>query len=289
MLAHSLAMAAAFLVAVSLTPFLAMGARSVGWLDHPDTGRKTHVAPVPLTGGCALLLAFITGLAISGTLPDWPLLLAVLTVFTTGLIDDWRGLLPWQKLTGQTIACLLASFSAATPATGLLGTLATLYWLLLCTNAMNLLDGLDGCAATAGLIAALAMLAMANSPAWLLTALAAALAGFLLHNLPPARVFLGDSGSMTLGFLLGYAALLTSGGSPVALLAPAIALSLPLVDTAWAVLRRLHAGQPIFQADRGHVHHLVLARAGSPRFAWLVLAGINLAAAALALAIHRAG
>jgi UDP-GlcNAc:undecaprenyl-phosphate GlcNAc-1-phosphate transferase len=158
----------------------------------------------------------------------------------------------------------------------------TVFWLVLCTNALNLIDGVDGLASGVGVFAALTAMAagmmqgnyglvMATAP------LAGALLGFLRYNFNPASIFLGDSGSYVVGFLLGCYGLLWSqkAATLLGMTAPLIALAIPLMDVGLSVVRRYLRGQPLFGADRGHIHHRLLARGWTVRRVVLVLYGLS--------------
>jgi UDP-GlcNAc:undecaprenyl-phosphate GlcNAc-1-phosphate transferase len=166
----------------------------------------------------------------------------------------------------------------------------TLLWLVGCANAFNLIDGMDGLAAGAGLFATVTILLGAlltnNVPLALATVpLAGALLGFLRYNFNPASIFLGDSGSLTLGFLLGCYGVIWGQKSATALgmTAPLMALAIPLLDTAIAIVRRFLRQRPIFAADSGHIHHRLLARGLAPRKVALLLYGACGVAASLSL------
>jgi UDP-GlcNAc:undecaprenyl-phosphate GlcNAc-1-phosphate transferase len=217
-------------------------------------------------------------------------------VFCTGLADDLWGLKPWQKLAGQIAAAVMA-FCAGVQIPGLghyhavwLGLPLTVLWLVACANAFNLIDGVDGLAAGVGLFATTTTLVAAliqnNFALALVTIpLAGALLGFLRYNFNPASIFLGDSGSLLIGFLLGCYGILWSQKSATMLgmTAPLMALSIPLLDTALAIIRRFLRRQPIFGADRGHIHHKLLARGLTPRRVALLFYGISGLAAAFSL------
>ena len=218
-------------------------------------------------------------------------------IFATGLIDDLVGLKPWQKLLGQAGAAGLAYWAGVRVAVfagvgeGAGGRLPlTLFWLIACTNAFNLVDGLDGLAAGMGLVATLTLLAAAllhgNSPlASAAVPLVGALVGFLCYNFNPATVFLGDSGALLIGFLLGcFGAVWTEKSDTlISMTVPLLALSIPLLDVSLAILRRFLRNQPIFAADRGHIHHRLIDRGLTPRRAVLVLYLVCAMAAAFAL------
>jgi len=280
---------ASFLVALILTPALGTLSHKTGWLDWPDEQRKRHPSPVPLSGGAAVALALLAGyLFDSGArlVSRDPLLAGSIgLVFMIGLADDFAGLAVWIRVTVQAAAAALAVASGVRLGEGFPGAIATIFWLVVCTNALNLLDGIDGLAPVAAIFAAGAMLLMRNSPAGLLVPLIGALAAFVWFNLPPARIYLGDSGSLMIGFLLGCGAVISTGRWPQSLLAPALALCLPLFDTAWAVMRRIRDRKPLFAGDRGHIHHRVLARTGSPRAALALLSAVSFGGCALGVAL----
>jgi len=292
----------ALLFSLILTPICRDVFRSYRVVDEPGEARKLHRQPIPRVGGIAIALAYVLAYAVSseaagifsrGDALVWKLLPAGLAIFAVGLIDDLWGLKPWQKLTGQGLCAVLA-FAAGIRVLGVAGyplslwwsLPLTVFWLLLCINAFNLVDGMDGLAAGVGLFATLAIflsaliegsqgLAMATFP------LAMALLGFLCFNFNPATIFLGDSGSMLIGFLLGsYGAIWSQKSATLlAATAPLMVLSIPLLDVTLCVARRFLHKRPIFAADRGHIHHRLLDRGLTPRQVVLLLyAGCALAA-----------
>lgn len=296
----------AFGFSVVLTPIFRDIFRSFNVVDEPDQNRKVHVYPIPRVGGIAIAIAYALAFyfarpqdghldrelsLISNLFP------AALLVFATGLIDDFMGLKPWQKLAGQLVAAGLA-FWAGVRITGIGGEpLAEIWsipltvgWLLVCSNAVNLVDGLDGLAAGVGLFATLtiftAALLQGNQPlAFATLPLAGCLLGFLCFNFNPATVFLGDCGSLLIGFLLGCFGIMWSQKSVTLLgiTAPLMALSVPLLDVGLCIVRRWLRNQPIFSADRGHIHHRLLDRGLTPRQAVLLLYALCGLAASLSL------
>lgn len=267
-------------------------------VDRPDNDRKLHVKPIPRIGGIPIALSYVGALALMLVFAPpqakiavqhrgllYGLLPAAALVFFTGLIDDLFGLKPWQKLVGQVVAAAWAIAAGAQihlldghPYTAWLTVPLTLFWLVGCTNAFNLIDGMDGLASGVGLFATLTILlaallqgnwglAMATVP------LAGCLLGFLRYNFNPASIFLGDSGSLSIGFVLGCFGVIWSQKSATLLgmLAPAMALSLPLLDVGLSIGRRFLRNQPIFQPDRGHIHHRLLTLGFEPRGAAIVL------------------
>jgi UDP-GlcNAc:undecaprenyl-phosphate/decaprenyl-phosphate GlcNAc-1-phosphate transferase len=300
---------AAFLLTLLLTPAVRELSLAIGWVDRPDQRRKLHGGGIPRTGGVALLLSYVvsytallllpSGSVIAGNLATVVRLLPGLAiVFGVGLIDDRFDLRPWQKLGGE-VAGALWMWSAGVRIT--IGVHAewwsvvvTIGWLILCANAFNLIDGVDGLAAGLGLTATLTalaaallhgdtMLALATAP------LAGCLLGFLRYNFNPASIFLGDSGSLSVGFLLGTYAVIWSEKSATLLgiAAPAMALALPLIEVGLSIARRFLRNEPIFAGDRGHIHHRLLDRGFTPRRVALVLYGAGGVAAILSLVRNR--
>jgi UDP-GlcNAc:undecaprenyl-phosphate GlcNAc-1-phosphate transferase len=255
--------------------------RCAGWLDRPDGMRKTHLVAVPPCGGSAVFLGLIAGQLFFPAvfMSFW---CAAAIILATGIADDRLDLRPWQKLIPQAIAAGIVVAGSSQQLSPFAAAGAVL-WLVLCANAFNLLDGLDGLAAAAGLIAAVAMAFLRPAAASLLLPLAGSLAAFLIFNLPPASVFLGDSGSLLVGFVLGWAVL--CGGPGHGLLGPALILAVPLGDTTITLAGRLLRGKPIFRPDREHLHHRLLRYVASPPRAlfWLSAASLALALAGIAI------
>jgi UDP-GlcNAc:undecaprenyl-phosphate/decaprenyl-phosphate GlcNAc-1-phosphate transferase len=294
----------AFVVVVLLTPAVGGMARHLGVVDTPG-GRRLNVRPVPRLGGLALFLGiFVPSLAF---LPldreTRGLLLGAAVAVTVGAIDDFRGLRWWEKLGGQLIAAgIPAGFGIwvdrfTFPFVGIhtvpawVGVPLTIVWIVAIMNMVNFLDGMDGLAAgvaaIAGLTFAVIALSLAKPDAAIMSAIVfGACVGFLRHNFYPARIFMGDSGALLLGFVL--AALTVQGllktAATVALFFPLLVLAVPIVDTTFVVARRLRHGQKVFEGDQAHLHHRFLrrgfsqARAAVTIWAWCT----SLAAAALA-------
>jgi len=311
--------ALAVVLALVLTPLVRDHVGKLGFLDHPDGIRKKHAAPIPRVGGIAIVLSYIITFAIALALPFTytdhlhrslpeilPLTLVGSVVFMTGVLDDLVGLAAWQKLMGILGASVLAYFAGihvdihlmrGLPQWPWLGFAITVIWLVGCTNAFNLIDGMDGLAAGVGLVASVTMLVAAltqsNLPLALATMpLAGCLLGFLRYNFNGASVFLGDSGSLLIGFMLGCYGALWSEKSVtlVALTVPLLAVSIPLIDVVLSILRRYLRNRPIFQADRGHIHHRLLDMGLSPKKAVLTIYSVCAVVAVLSLlasALHN--
>jgi len=281
----------AFFSTLTLTPLVRDAARSFGLVDVADSPRKQHRNAIPPVGGVAVLLGYLAafGASLIGfknadfVLPRQSetlgILTAVLIVFVTGLLDDLIELKAWQKLTGQIVGAVVAYLSGvqihvfhAYSLEFWLSFPVTLLWLIACTNAFNLIDGLDGLAAGVGLFATITVVIAAltssdHSLAIATVPLAGCLLGFLRYNFNPASVFLGDCGSLSIGFFLGCCGVLWGQKSATVLgmAAPLMAMAIPLLDVALSVCRRFLRRQPIFGADRRHIHHLLLARGLTPR------------------------
>jgi UDP-GlcNAc:undecaprenyl-phosphate GlcNAc-1-phosphate transferase len=301
----------ALLLSLLLTPLIRDLCKRYRLVDQPDSGRNLHLQPVPRLGGISVVFAYAIALVFIIVAPyssldinlpkalvqGFSLAPAVLTIFLTGVLDDIYGLKPWQKLLGQLLASLLAYWAGfgiygmgGYQFTEWLGVPVTVLWLVALTNALNLIDGMDGLAAGAGLFATLTMLVAAllhnNIELALVTApLVGALVGFLRYNFNPASIFLGDSGSLTIGFLLGCFGALWSHKSATVLgmTAPFMAVAIPLLEVGTSIVRRFLGGQPIFSSDRGHIHHRLLDRGLTPKRAVLLLYAAFGAAAALSL------
>lgn len=257
----------AFLVALFLTPLVGQLARHWGWLDRPG-GVKAHREAMPFGGGIAILLALVAALAWQyGAHPPAPvrnILLASVIVFLGGIWDDVRPLGIVPKFAIQLLAAVAVMLFGVHLAIRIfplwLNLALTVVWIVGMTNAFNLIDIMDGLAGGVGGIAALAfgligLLFRDASYAVLSLALAGSLSGFLAYNFRPASIFMGDTGSQVIGFLLATTAVLGSYTTfnQVALLAPLLILGVPLYDTFLVSLIRMHRGESPFKGSRDHV------------------------------------
>jgi UDP-GlcNAc:undecaprenyl-phosphate GlcNAc-1-phosphate transferase len=263
-------------------------------LDFPDKQRKLHARATPRTGGVAVCAALALGVVESGWLHSAGIIADTRTVRFTGfmllsaallcilgLCDDKYGMRARSKFFWQAVAVLpFVCWGRATSSADLFGwhvdlawvaVPVMLFWLVSCTNFVNLVDGLDGLASLVGLIVSLTVAVLAwwnQAPAvcLLATILSGALLGFLIFNWPPARIFLGDSGSLPLGFLVGALALEAAAkkAAGLTLVVPVVLLSIPMFDTSMAILRRKLNGRRIGQGDRAHIHHCLRDRGLSP-------------------------
>jgi len=302
MLSAAITFALAAITSAVLTPLVRDSAVRRGALDHAWSSRKVHARPVPRLGGVAIVAAFWLPLValyfvnsvVGGMFWARPeavagLFAGGLAIAALGVYDDLKGADARKKFAVQfAVGALMYALgfridSVTNPfgdpvALGLLGLPVTMLWFAGMVNAMNLIDGLDGLAggvAFIGLGSTFALAALGGDPLMMLfsAALAGAVLGFLFYNFNPASIFMGDTGSMFLGFVLAAAAIQThqKSSTAVVLIAPVVALGLPIGDTLLAMLRRALRGRPMFQADREHIHHLLLAKGWSTRQACLAL------------------
>jgi UDP-GlcNAc:undecaprenyl-phosphate GlcNAc-1-phosphate transferase len=298
-----------FLVALGvvlvLTPAVGRVARVLGVVDEPLDRRRVHLAAVPRLGGLALFLGlFIPALAfleLDGAYRG--ILLGAAVATTVGMVDDFRGLPWWGKLGGQIAAAAVAIHFGVDidrftfPVLGIhelpgwLAATLALVWIVAIMNMVNFLDGLDGLAAgicgISGVTFAVISLSLAKPEAAVLSAIVAGIClGFLRHNFYPARIFMGDSGALLLGFVLATVSIqgLLKTAATVALFFPLFALAVPILDTSFVVARRLKHGEKLYEPDQAHLHHRFLRRGFSQRqavlylYAWCIILG----AAALA-------
>jgi len=286
-----------------LTPVVSRVCRRFGWLDEPRDQRRVHEIAVPRLGGTAIFAAILLALTsllftnnqiTQSIMANSAQLLTVLgpaaIIFMIGIYDDFHGTNAKTKFMGQLLAGLLFCAMGggiqvlSVPLVGsielhpIVGGALTLLWTIGISNAFNLIDGMDGLATGAALFAALVLLVVSltlGNP--LITVMAVVLCGsligFLPYNFNPASIFLGDSGSLVIGFIL--AALSVQGSqkasTAVAVGIPLIAFGVPVIDTAFSIVRRFIGGKPLFEGDREHIHHMLLARGWSQRHVILVL------------------
>lgn len=289
-----------------LTPVISRLSRQLGWLDVPRDFRRVHETPTPRLGGAAIFAAMVLALtSVFFINSSFASLLAtnstqLLTVvvpasiiFFIGIYDDFVGANAPTKFAIQALAglvfCALGGriHALSIPLFGsvelhpLVGYGLTLLWTVGISNAFNLIDGMDGLASGASLFAAIVMLVVSiilGQP--LITVfsivLCGSLIGFLPYNFHPASIFLGDSGALFIGFLLAALSVLGTqkASTAVAVTIPLIAFGVPVFDTGLSIVRRFISGKPLFQGDREHIHHMLLARGWSQRRVSLVLYGV---------------
>ncbi len=301
MLTHLLFFLSALTLTLVLTPLARAAARRVGVLDSPDGVRKLHATPVPKLGGVAVFVAYFgtlwVGLRfapadVAGPASELAAKLfgPALLVLALGIVDDLRGARPIVKLAVQLVAAAwvctypdlriltLTNPLGESSVLGMLSIPATVFWIILVTNAFNIVDGMDGLASGVAFVATVILYVTSLQRDLLMLALVAAplgggLLGFLRYNFNPASIFLGDSGSLWLGFVLSVLAIAGSqkSSTAIALAAPLLTFALPVVETVTSTLRRFLSGRPIFEADSGHIHHQLQRQGLSARQAALLL------------------
>ena len=284
----------AMFVSYVLTPYIKKLAFKIGAVDKPDM-RKVHKRIMPRLGGLAIYIAFVIACLASMelTMDLVGILIGGTMITVLGVLDDVYQLPAKVKLLGQiAAACVLVLFDIRiewvnNPLGGffyldMLSIPFTILWVISFTNVVNLIDGLDGLAAGVSAIASLTVILVAIQMGYfhvalLTAALAGAIIGFIRYNFNPATIFMGDTGSMFLGYMLAaisiYGAVKTA--TTIALIVPAIALGLPILDTAFAIMRRYVNGKPIFQPDKGHLHLRLLDTGMSHKEVVLFMYGIT--------------
>ena len=290
------------ILAFLLVPFFSSLAGRVGLVDLPDNNRKLHKSAIPMVGGITVFVAalfvipsliFLFQDSIRFRPTDQSeltgLLVGAMILLIVGLADDLWNLRGRQKLLGQIIAitALIVSgyqFDSVTFAGfkiefGIFSVLVIYAWMIAAINSINLLDGADGFASTIGIIMSMALAVMALYQGKVVDAvialsLAGALLGFLNYNFPPAKAYLGDSGSMLIGYMLGAMAIRCTfkQATAYAFFAPVALLAIPFIDTGAAIIRRRLMGRSIYTVDRGHLHHRLMKQGYSPRVSLLWVA-----------------
>lgn len=305
----------AFIVTFMITPYTIKFAKKIGAVDVPKDQRRMHKVAMPKFGGPAIILGFIFSvvyLLISMTIEHkvnlfgaeeygmklLGLLLGIIVIGVVCAIDDIRDINPLTKLLGQTVAAIIVvAFGIRINGIGLpfvttpemheyLSMFITVCWIIGVTNAINLIDGLDGLSSGISIISSVSLLIIfvlngsSEVSIVLITALAGALLGFLPFNFAPAKTFIGDTGSNFLGFALSIISILGMAKTYTAavIVMPIIVLALPIGDTVFAIIRRAIKNRSImaiFKADKGHLHHRIVAHGFTKKQTVLILYGIS--------------
>ena len=301
MKSYLVALGLSLLISWALTPAVKRLAFRLGAVDRPNA-RKVHHRIMPRMGGLAIVIAFMTAALTTMELTTdvIGILLGGCVIAAVGIADDMFQLAARVKLAGQIAAALVPVLFGVriewlnNPWGGYfyldyLAVPFTVFWIVSFTNVVNLIDGLDGLAAGVSAIASVTVIMVALQqglyPVAVLTAcLAGGIIGFIRYNFNPATIFMGDTGSLFLGYMLAAISIFgaVKSAATIALLVPAIALGLPIMDTAFAIIRRYKNNRPIFQPDKGQIHHRLLAMGFSQRqaviFMYLISAGLCLTA-----------
>ncbi len=284
-------------MSLMLTPAAIWLAPRIGAVDIPKDGRRMHSKPMPRFGGMAIFVGSMAAIVLF--LRSDPRITGVLLggfcIYGLGVWDDLKGMPAKAKLAGQ-IVCASIVFAYGiriqfitnhfgnghSYMVGITGYLFTILWIVGITNTVNLIDGLDGLAGGVSVIASLAIAYTAyihgmTEVAAAMMAIAGSALGFLPYNFHPARIFMGDSGSLYLGFMLATLSIMgpVKGATVVATIVPVLVLGIPIFDTAFAILRRLVNHRPIMEADKGHLHHRMMAVGLGQRRTVLMIYGIS--------------
>ena len=308
-----LALALAAAIALGSTPFVMRFARRVGAMDIPDHKRHIHTHPIPRMGGMAIFLGFLFSvlLFIPVTRSIQGILIGTVIIVATGVVDDIISLKYYIKFGLQILAAAVAVYHGVV-IEGLMNPLVfsnddmlfmgflrvpvTILWIVGITNAVNLIDGLDGLACGVSAISSLTMLVVAMlvaelDVALMLSALAGACLGFLPYNFNPAKIFMGDTGALLLGYVLATVSIvgLFKFYAIITFIVPILALALPLFDTLFAIFRRLLRGQNPMTPDRGHLHHRLIDHGLSQKQATAVLYSLSAMLGLTAVVITTTG
>lgn len=309
-----LALGAALLVSFVSTPLARAFAHKVGAIDVPKDARRVHDHPIPRLGGLAIFIGFIMSVVLFAELDKQVkgILLGSVIVVSVGVVDDIMPLPALLKLVVQIIAAVVAVASGvriemfSNPAVlwtgseyislGFLSIPVTIIWIVGVTNSVNLIDGLDGLAVGVSAIASISMLVISLvlgqfNVAIVLAALVGACVGFMPYNMNPARIFMGDTGALLLGYVLATVSVtgLFKFYAIISFAVPLLALGLPIFDTLFAIIRRLLKGQNPMAPDRGHFHHRLIDMGLSQKQAVAILYAISAVLGLSAVLITTSG
>lgn len=298
-----------FLIATALglifTPFAIKFAKKFGFIDIPKDNRRMHKKPMPLSGGVAIYLSFVITVLLSLKVDREiiALLVGSTIIVISGLIDDKVGLSPKMKIVFQLAASFVVvlagvriefftnplMFGDALVFLEYLSIPITIFWIVGITNTVNLIDGLDGLADGVSMICSISLFFIAlkfgyGNIAIIAIALAGACLGFLPYNFNPAKIFMGDTGALFLGFVLSFISVegVMKSAAALTIFVPVLILGVPVFDTAFAMVRRKLSGKSIVEADKGHLHHRLLALGLSQRQTVSVLYTISIVFGVLA-------
>lgn len=300
----------ALLFSFLITPLVIKLAVKYGFMDIPKDERRVHKKPIPLAGGLAMYISFVICVLIFNniTRETISLIAGASIIVISGLYDDKIGLSPKKKIVFQLLAgvCLVLGgvkidflnnplrIGDAIIELNYLSVPITLFWVCGITNTINLIDGLDGLADGVSMICAVSLMFIAYRFGYIQVAiisaiLAGACLGFLPFNFNPAKIFMGDTGALFLGFILSYISIegVMKSAAALTIIVPVLILGVPVFDTAFAMVRRKLSGKSIVEADKGHLHHRLLAKGLSQRQTVLVLYTISIIFGILANVISQ--
>lgn len=293
-----------FVFTALIMPGMIKIAKHINAVDVPRDNRRVHTKPVPKLGGLGIFFGFLFGYMLFGvhSIQMNSILIGSFIIILTGIIDDINPIKPRYKLLGQICAACAVIFYGNIMLNevtafgqvfkfGLCGYPITLFFIIACINVINLIDGLDGLSggitsiflATMGIIA-FVQGRQATLEITLIFIMLGATLGFLLHNFNPAKIFAGDTGSMFMGFIIAIVSLLGFKGAMfLSFMIPLAVLAIPILDTLFAIIRRMLKKQPIFEADKDHMHHQFLKMNFSQRQTVLIIYLINILFSAAAI------
>lgn len=298
----------AFVISYLMTPVAKHIAIKIGAIDVPKDNRRVHTKPTPRMGGLAIYIAFTICMFVFSDIATKKLIgifIGSTLLVIMGIVDDVKPLKASLKLVVQLIAALILVYfgfridfltnffqDSGYIFFNQMSIPMTVIWIIGITNTINLVDGLDGLATGIATIAALTLAyvaySMGNTPVAILTVmLAGSSLGFLPHNFNPASIFMGDTGAYFLGYVLAAISIegALKGTTAITVVIPVLALGLPIFDTAFAIVRRAITKKPIFEADKGHIHHRLLHIGYNQKGAVLILYMISLLMGAIAVSI----
>ncbi|WP_096437103.1 glycosyltransferase family 4 protein [Alteribacter populi] len=285
---------ACFVIALIITPIVIKVALNLGAVDQPSS-RKVHQKLMPRLGGLAIFLSFIVGLAIVNPYDPFhfAIILGAVIIMMVGMLDDFFELSPIAKIIGQLFAAFVVVIYGGLQISfinlpfggviefGILSIPITIFWILAITNAINLIDGLDGLASGVSSIVLISISAMAfimGNEYVMIVALLLLFStlGFLVYNFYPAKIFMGDTGSLFLGYMIAVLSMLGfKNVTLVSLVIPIFILGVPIIDTFFAIIRRTINKTPIYKADSSHLHHCFLRLGYSHRQTVIIIYAIS--------------
>ncbi len=308
MFAYAFTFLTALVVTFALTPLVKRFAIQIGAVDKPNA-RKVHHGMIPRLGGLAIYIGFITALALTVGFPHdiLGLVCGATVLVAVGIADDVWSLPAKVKLLGQIAAAavfvigfdiridwLEIPFAGYIFLSSVISVPLTIFWIVGFVNTMNLIDGLDGLAAGISAIASVAIFLVAfQMGQWTCAAAMVAMAGsalaFLQYNFNPAKIFMGDTGSMLLGYIIASVSIMgvMKSAATVVLIVPLVALGVPIMDTALAIVRRRLSGVPVFAPDKCHLHHRLLALGLTQKQVVLIMYAITAFFSCVALLVIR--
>ncbi|WP_010094816.1 glycosyltransferase family 4 protein [Ornithinibacillus scapharcae] len=289
-----IALGICFVAALIITPYVIKLAFKIGAVDEPNE-RKVHTKAMPRLGGLAIFLSFMLGVLVflPDTMEAWPIIVGACVIVITGILDDLYQLSPKVKMLGQLIAALITVLagiqiefitlpSGQIIEFGYFAVPLTIFWIVGITNAINLIDGLDGLAAGVSSIVLLTISGLALSMGNPLIALLGFILlgstlGFLVFNFHPAKIFMGDTGSLFLGYMISVLAVtgLFKNVAMFSLIIPIIVLGVPIIDTTFAIIRRIVQKKPLSAPDKWHLHHCLIRLGFSHRKAVILIYGMS--------------